>query len=124
MDPFASHVLRAVLAVLVPSLFSPDHKSNIRSRRSAAHKARQGPRTSVFISDNPNGSSAATKLVPPEYETQAGKFVTKLRDALGGNEVRALAASPVASPLLQVITICFRYILILITDLFHRVRCC
>ncbi|KAI0698876.1 armadillo-type protein [Cytidiella melzeri] len=102
MDPFASHVLRALLAVLSPALFPPDHKSNVRSRRSAAHKARQGPKISVFAPNKEN-DNATTKLVPVEFKSRANQFVTRLREALGGNEVRALAASQVASPLLQML---------------------
>ena len=107
MDPFASHVIRALLATLAPALFPSDHKSSIRSRRSAAHQARQGPKTSVFASETRSRSSVTSSVVPPEYMVQAGKFVTRIRDALGGNEVRALAASQVASPLLQVISFPF-----------------
>ncbi|KAI0092558.1 armadillo-type protein [Irpex rosettiformis] len=103
MDPFASHVLRALLATLVPTLFHSDHKSSIRSRRSAAHKARQGPRSSVFVPEVRKEAAPTSNLVIPEYKTQARKFVIKLGDALGGNEVRALAASQVASPLLQML---------------------
>ncbi|KAI0347012.1 ARM repeat-containing protein [Trametopsis cervina] len=103
MDPFASHVLRALLAVLAPDLFPPDHKSNIRSKKSVAHKARQGSRTSVFEMEKRLQSSTTERLVPSNFRPRADKFTTALRDVLGPNEVRALAASPVASPLLQML---------------------
>lgn len=40
--------------------------------------------------------------VPAEFQEMARRFVQTLREQLGANEVRALAASQVASPVLQV----------------------
>ncbi len=106
MDPFASHVLRAVLAVLSPHLFPLEQKSSaLRSKKSAAYKARQGSMKSVFSEAQPT-QPEAVKTTPPEFSPVAVKFVKVLRENLGANEVRALAASQVASPVLQV---CFRY---------------
>lgn len=58
---------------------------------------------SVF-SDGPGRSAqtATTVDVPAEFEELAIKFVRAIREQLGGNEIRALAASQVASPVLQV----------------------
>lgn len=102
MDPFASHVLRAVLAVLSPTSFPPQQRSHLRSKKSAAHKARQGPMKSVFTGEAKSESNTNTSNYSPELQTKAAKFVATLREQLGANEVRALAASQVASPVLQV----------------------
>lgn len=40
--------------------------------------------------------------VPEKFHEAAGRFVRIVRDELGANEVRALAADKVASPVLQV----------------------
>lgn len=40
--------------------------------------------------------------VPEKFHEAAGRFVRIVRDELGSNEVRALAADKVASPVLQV----------------------
>lgn len=57
---------------------------------------------SVF-SDRETGTLDTTaKRAPPEFYEVAKKFVLKLRKDLGDNEVRALAADKVASPVLQV----------------------
>ena len=102
MDPFASHPLRALLALLRPNLFPADQRaSTLRSKKSAAYKARQGPMRSVFSSER-NGKENVTPATPESYREVAGKFVAIVREQLGANEVRALAASQVASPVLQV----------------------
>lgn len=102
MDPFASHPLRALLALLRPNLFPADQRtSTLRSKKSAAYKARQGPMKSVFTAEK-NGMHSATSGVPEQFRDVAGRFVRMLRHQLGANEVRALAASTVASPVLQV----------------------
>ena len=106
MDPFASHVCRALLALLMPGLFPAEQKSSVlRSKKSAAYKARQGPMKSLFTPDKDATSAHQNlKAVPPKYRDIARKFVMAVREKLGANEVRALAASPVASPVLQVCT--------------------
>lgn len=102
MDPFASHPLRALLALLMPNLFPAEQRaSTLRSKKSAAYKARQGPMKSVF-SDSQAKSSRVSLDTPKEFREVAGKFVGVLRENLSANEVRALAASQVASPVLQV----------------------
>lgn len=104
LDPFASHVLRALILLLSPSLASSSSQSqpsNLRSKKSAAFKARQGPMKSVFTQQSREPTLRST---PDEFMAAAGKFVTVLRDELSANEVRALAADKIASPVLQVCT--------------------
>jgi nucleolar protein 9 len=57
---------------------------------------------SVFEQDS-KSSVPRNVLVPPEFGHMSRKFVLVLRDGLDENEVRALAANKVASPVLQVI---------------------
>jgi nucleolar protein 9 len=57
---------------------------------------------SVFEQDG-KSSVPHNVLVPPEFGHMSRKFVLVLRDGLDENEVRALAANKVASPVLQVI---------------------
>lgn len=106
MDPFASHVIRALLLLLAPACFSPGHGhsngASVRSKRSAAYKARQGPMKSVFTDGDAQGSDSLVKETPKAFRETAERFVEALRDQLGDNEVRALAADKVASPVLQV----------------------
>lgn len=102
MDPFASHVCRALLVLLVPNLLPADQKSaTLRSKKSAAYKARQGPMKSLFVSERTSGS-VNVETTPSKFRDLARKFVTVVHEKLGANEVRALAASQVASPVLQV----------------------
>lgn len=108
MDPFASHVIRALLLLLSPlthtSNDSSKSHSNVRSKKSAAWKARQAPMKNVFA--DPKGKAAEgtnpTHSTPKAFKKAAGNFVRILREELGANEVRALAADKVASPVLQV----------------------
>ena len=103
MDPFASHVVRALLGLLCPHLFPADQQnksSHVRSKKSAAYKAKQGAMKSVFTPDNP--LSGPSRQTPPEFNETARSFVTLLKEKLDENEVRALAANQVASPVLQV----------------------
>lgn len=106
MDPFASHVMRSLLLLLSPTLSSSseDDSSAVRSKKSAAWKAKQGPMKSVFSNDNEKGKgkSIPLKSAPSEFTKMARRFVQVLRDQLGENEVRAMAASKVAGPGLQV----------------------
>lgn len=101
MDPFASHVVRALLALLCPNLFPPEKSYTVRSKKSAAYKAKQGPLKSVFTNDSET-PVLGTPSVSKELLLLAPRFVTALRENLGENEVRALAANQVASPVLQV----------------------
>lgn len=109
MDPFASHVVRALLILLAPDVFSTEDAqsgpgksgSALRSKKSAAYKARQGSMKSVFTADQ--GQSKPAKSVPKEFRNAATRILTSLRDQLGENEVRALGANQVASPVLQML---------------------
>lgn len=116
MDPFASHVVRALLLLLSPNLSPSDESGALRSKKSAAWKARQGPMKSVFGDDKGKGKETLTKRTPAEFRQLARRFVEILRTELGENEVRALAADKVASPGLQVCTT-FLYSIVTITDL-------
>lgn len=114
MDPYASHVLRALLILLLPSASPPSspsatpnaHASSNRSKKSAVFKARQAPMKSVFQdTTDENGSGVApgsSKTSPKEFRQAAEKIVRLVRETLNANEVRALASDKRASPVLQV----------------------
>lgn len=57
---------------------------------------------SVFSNDKGGDIHASSASVPGSFRTAANRFLRILRDGLDANEVRALAANKVASPLLQV----------------------
>jgi nucleolar protein 9 len=100
MDPFASHVIRSLLVLLCPDLAKD---SPVRSKKSAAWKAKQGSMKSVF--EKGKGKESATQLqAPSEFRQMTGKILEVLRTDLDENEVRAMAASKVASPGLKVCT--------------------
>ncbi|KAF5388249.1 hypothetical protein D9615_000027 [Tricholomella constricta] len=105
MDPFASHVIRALLILLSPNLVPSDNSAQpvLRSKKSAAWKAKQGPMKSVFTEEKGKGKEAPPKSMPTEFRQLARRFVEALRADLGENEVRALAANKVASPSLQLL---------------------
>ncbi|KAI5122146.1 hypothetical protein M0805_000793 [Coniferiporia weirii] len=112
MDPFASHVLRALFVLLCPTLPASTDASGslLRSKKSAKHRAKQGPMKSVFTdpSDGAEGADvqgkgkdkAASREYPPEFDLMARNFVKTVRENLSANEVRALAANNVACPVL------------------------
>lgn len=104
MDPFGSHVIRSLLVLLCPTLAGEDQTrtSLLRSRKSAAWKAKQGPMKSVFEKGKGKEVSNPSQASPVEFQDMAKKFIGVLRSELGGNEVRAMAANKVASPGLQV----------------------
>lgn len=106
MDQFASHVIRALFMLLCPQLFQSDapHKSQsfVRSRKSVAWKARQGPLKSIFDDASEKGKASNEGIRPAAFREIAKKYVTMLRTALDGNEIRSLAANRVACPVLQV----------------------
>ena len=113
MDPFASHVIRVLLILLVPSLSSSDssntgpHGALLRSKKSAAYKARQGPMKSVFKLTAESSSSdipVTSVLTPPEFSPAARRLVHAIRMDMDDNEIRALASDKVASPVLQVLS--------------------
>lgn len=58
--------------------------------------------------DSGSSSSESKGTVPPKFGKIAEKFVRVVRGKLGANEVRAFAASPVASPVLQVCVVDIR----------------
>ena len=60
---------------------------------------------SVFTDEKGKEKFTASGQVPKEFTIAAGNFVNVLRDELNANEIRTLAASKVASPVLQVNTI-------------------
>ncbi|KDQ29289.1 hypothetical protein PLEOSDRAFT_1092908 [Pleurotus ostreatus PC15] len=105
MDDFASHVVRALLLLLYPNAIPSQLHSNLRSRKSTAWKAKQGPLKSVFSDTDMNSNSSGTKQknVPKEFLAVARRFVEALSVELSDNEVRALAANKVASPVLQML---------------------
>ena len=110
MDPFASHVIRALLLLLSPTSRQAEGSNNsksrsgLRSKKSVAWKARQAPMKNVF--SDLKGKTAEDNIIrtPEVFREAAGKFVRIVRDELDANEVRALAADKVASPVLQVRT--------------------
>jgi nucleolar protein 9 len=105
LDPFGSHVVRALLLLIAPSISLSvlgSANNSMRSRKSAKWKARQGPMKSVFH----DGSSAAPAVAvstPQEFDDIGRNLVFAVREELGENEVRALAADKVASPVLQLL---------------------
>ena len=108
MDQFASHVVRELFFLICPQLFQSDapHKSQafVRSKKSVAWKAKQGPLKSIFGSELDQGQKRIKKEArqPPGFHEVAAKYVTMLRTTLDANEIRSLAASKVACPVLQV----------------------
>ncbi|KAI0786442.1 armadillo-type protein [Abortiporus biennis] len=103
MDSFASHVLRALLSLLCPHIFSQDiqKSSRMRSKKSAAYKQRQGAMKSVFSSES---TQIASRHPPPkEFISIARKFVAIVRETMSENEVRACGASQIGSPVLQML---------------------
>lgn len=106
MDQFASHVIRALFILLCPQLFQSDapHKTEsfVRSRKSVAWKARQGPLKPIFDDVSEKGKVSNEGIWPVAFREIAKKYVTMLRATLDGNEIRSLAANKVACPVLQV----------------------
>lgn len=101
LDPFASHIIRALLLLL--SLSNESAVPALRSKKSVAWKTKQGPMRSVFLDDKGKGKEVATQQAPAAFRTLARRFVEVLRAELNENEVRALAANNVASPVLQLL---------------------
>ncbi|KDQ64985.1 hypothetical protein JAAARDRAFT_28650 [Jaapia argillacea MUCL 33604] len=104
-NPFASHVLRALLLLLSPSSSITPTSSAVRSKKSAAWKTKQGPMKSLFVPDGEKESNQNQRKVntPKEFAEAAGKIVMTINNELGENEVRALGADKVASPVLQIL---------------------
>ncbi|KAF5357660.1 hypothetical protein D9758_007464 [Tetrapyrgos nigripes] len=107
MDPFASHVIRALLALLCPTASSTANNSSpasMRSKKSSAWKAKQGQLKSVFDAKGKGKEKEGQiRKTLPEFQNQARAFVDTLRKELGDNEIRALAADKVASPCLIIL---------------------
>jgi nucleolar protein 9 len=107
LDPFASHILRALLVLLAPPIApapapSSSRNSNLRSKKSAKWKARQGPMKNLF-DETTAGSTPKLSVIPLSFTKLARDLLTSIRAGLGANEVRAMAADKAASPLLQLL---------------------
>ncbi|KAF8121342.1 armadillo-type protein [Boletus edulis] len=103
-DPFASHVLRSLLLLLCPTALPEDSARNsVRSKKSMSWKTKQGQMKSVFSDDKGKGMYSSTASVPGSFREASDQFLRILRDGLDANEVRALAASKVASPVLSLV---------------------
>ncbi|KAJ4472084.1 armadillo-type protein [Lentinula aciculospora] len=104
MNPFASHVIRALLGLLCPSSnsisFDETTQGALRSKKSAHWKSRQGPLVSVFDDKKGKGKEVTARQTSPDFRAMSRKFVESIRNELGDNEIRALAADKVASPCL------------------------
>ncbi|PVF92971.1 ARM repeat-containing protein [Serendipita vermifera] len=98
-DPFGSHVIQRLLILLNPSLHSMQSRQELRSKRSAAYKAKAGPMRSLFEST----TTQAHRQVPTRFGKISRSLVHTIRDKLSPNEVRALAADKVACPTLKII---------------------
>ncbi|KAG6849947.1 hypothetical protein H0H93_003319 [Arthromyces matolae] len=105
MDPFASHVIRAVLSLLSSNSHPTNYngQGSVRSKKSAAWKAKQGPMKSMFFDEKGKSKEVVSPSKPAQFKDVARRFVEILRNELGNNEVRALAANKVASPGLQML---------------------
>jgi nucleolar protein 9 len=105
MDPFASHVIRALLGLLCPSSRRSFHENSqgaVRSKKSASWKSKQGSLASVFTDMKGKSKEVMEHQVSPEFRAMSRTLVETVRNELGDNEVRALAADKVASPCLLV----------------------
>lgn len=107
-DPFASHVLRVLLLLLSgrPTAESPvtqfsQNNASLRSKRSAKFRAKE---TAVHAATPMARKDGHDKYPVPETFTSALHEVsTAATRGVGPNEVRAMAISPVASPVLQLL---------------------
>ena len=118
MDPFASHVVRSLLLLLSPNLSVSASRDNsqfmVRSKKSAAWKAKHGIMKSVFVDDakedrKGKGKENKSEGVPPEFTQMARRIISVFRNQISDNEIRAMAASKVGCPGLQVCRSCFIY---------------
>lgn len=102
--------MRSLFLLLCPFLPSAEQPSSIlRSKKSAKYREKQGPMKSVFAEENDGdakGKEVPNKVpYPPEFDEMARRIVTTMKDTLGPNEVRALAADKAACPVLVVSTV-------------------
>ena len=108
LDQFGSHVFRSILLLLHPSLRLENNPKNLRlssklrSKKSLKWKSQRPPLTSLFPNDNQEIGSTGVLLIPESFNQLARSVVSSLAEKLEANEVRAMAANVVASPLLQV----------------------
>ncbi|EAU82466.1 hypothetical protein CC1G_08217 [Coprinopsis cinerea okayama7 len=102
LDPFASHVLRALFLLLSPNT-AAEEDNILRSKKSSAWKAKQGSMKSLFADNKGKQKEDTRRSVPAEFTNMSRRFIQELRTNLSGNEVRAMAASKVASPTLKVL---------------------
>ncbi|TFK28643.1 ARM repeat-containing protein [Coprinopsis marcescibilis] len=103
LDPFGSHVVRALMLLLSPNASVETEDAMLRSKKSTNWKAKQGSMKSVFQDNKGKQREDSRRQVPAEFTAMATKIIQELRGRLGGNEVRAMAASKVASPCLKVL---------------------
>ena len=97
-DPFASHILRALLSILAGI---PPSSTTSQSKKSKKWKDRQGGMKSLFDKDEDGGERPA---IPAVFGDRATAAIRSCRGSMSGNEVRACAASRVACPTLDVRT--------------------
>ncbi len=103
LDPFASHVVRALFILLDPHLSkcANQQSSAVRSKRSAGFKARQGAMLSVFDDD---AGKLHHRQAPDTFLSTAKRMLSGIRQSLSPTEIRALAVNKVAAPTLKVRT--------------------
>jgi nucleolar protein 9 len=112
MDPFGSHVVRSLLLLLSPNLSEDasreSSQSALRSKKSAAWKAKQGVMKSIFVNDTGGDVKGKGKGKEkesedlPDFSQMARRIIEVFKSQISENEVRAMAASNVACPGLQV----------------------
>lgn len=91
-DHYASHVIRALFILLVPSIPQEGTaKDATRSKRSAKWKSRQGPLKSVFTSEKGKEKVTEALPVPEEFSTWARTLLDTLKKRWNENEIRAMA---------------------------------
>ncbi|KAL1744639.1 armadillo-type protein [Schizophyllum fasciatum] len=100
LNPFASHVIRALFSLLCPLQTSA---RIMRSKKSAQWKAKQGQMKSVYADEKGKAKEGAQQERPVEFADCARRCIIQLRETMDANEVRALASNKVASPCLQAI---------------------
>src|SRR5260221_13648164 len=100
LDPFASHVVRALFILLDPRLSKliDQQTSGVRSKRSAGFRAKQGTMLSVFGDE---AEKMHHRQAPDAFLSTATRMLSNVRQALSPIEIRALAANKVAAPTLK-----------------------
>ncbi|KAF8960207.1 hypothetical protein BDZ97DRAFT_1834525 [Flammula alnicola] len=98
-------ICKELLPTFPSLIMDPSHptsQSAVRSKKSAAWKARQGQMKSVFEEDKGKGKEAM-RSAPAEFRQMARRLVEVVKEQLGENETRAMAANKVACPGLQML---------------------